>query len=113
MFDIGEAIKVLNAVGLACFLFLLGAIMFSLLRRLRLYRAAQQRPDPILRRGIAMIGALAIIAGETFVLRFLGVTFDEASIERFLFILQADAIALTALAYYAKTEYDLDDPRAD
>jgi hypothetical protein len=107
---IATAIHIVNAVSLVIFLLLLGATLFSMVGRVLDYRRAKLPLPVLLKRGIVLFVALVLIGGETAVLRALGVTLGEASIERLIFITQANAILLIALGYYAKVElFDLDD----
>lgn len=106
------AIEVVNAIGLASFLVLLGAVVFSMLQRLYLYKTAGLPLPVILKRGLVLFAALSVLGGETAVLRILGIQFGQDSIERLLFIIQANIILIGAMSYYAKVElFDMDDPR--
>lgn len=108
--EIQAATEAINGIAGGVFLVLLGMVLFSMLRRVRDYRIAGLPVPVLLRRGIVLFAALAVMGGETVLLRILGITFAPGSLERLIFIVQADIILLSALIYYAKTEmFDMDD----
>lgn len=101
---------VVNAVALVAFLVLLGACLFSMTRRILDYRRAQLPLPTVLKRGLVLFAALALIGGEAALLRAAGIVLEDGSLERLLFTVQSDLILLTALGYYTKAElFDLDD----
>lgn len=111
MTDIEMVTQAVNAVASFVFLLLVGAILFAMIRRVRFYRAAGNPVPVLLKRGLALFGALVVIGGEGVMLRFLNIRLTEGSLERLAFTIQADLILLGALLYYAKTElFDVDDP---
>lgn len=106
-----EALRVVNFVALILFLALVGAILFSMARRLRDYRIAKMPVPVLLKRGFGLIVALAVIGGEAAFLRVLGVDLSADPMLRLIYVTQSDVILLAALAYYAKVELsDMDDP---
>jgi hypothetical protein len=83
----------------------------SMLRRMLLYVRANKPIPILLRRGIVLFSAFSIVVGESVILRATGIMLAEGSLERFLFILQADILILIAMGYYAKAElFDIDNP---
>lgn len=108
--EIALATGIINLIASIVFLVLLGAVVYSMLKRVRDYRLAGEPLPLLLKRGVVLFGALALIGGEAVVLRVLNVSMPMGSVERLLFVLQADLILLGAMAYYAKVELvDLDD----
>ena len=104
-------IAIVNFVALLAFVGLSGATLFAMVRRLVLFRRAEQPLPVLLKRGLVLIGALLIIGLELALLRVLEVTLAPDSLERLVFIVQSDLIILTALGYYTKVEiFDIDDP---
>jgi hypothetical protein len=105
-----QATATVNFLGFVLFLGLVGATLFSMLRRIHLYRVADLPLPTLLKRGFVLFGSLALIGGEIALLRLVGVVFAEGSVERLAFIIQSDAILIGALLYYTKAElFDLDD----
>ena len=105
-------LPIVNFVALVAFLVLIGAILASMVRRVVLYRRAGETLPIILKRGIVLFGALAILGGEAAILRVLGIDLTTSPFIRLLYTVQANVVLLTALAYYAKTDvFDIDDPR--
>lgn len=99
-----------NFLALLVFVGLISATLASMLRRVALFRRAGTPIGVILKRGIALYTALAIVVIETMILRVLGIELDEVG--RLLFITQADTVLLIGLGYYAKVELlDIDDPK--
>lgn len=110
MFEVATLIDVVNFLVLAALIVLGGLILFSLLRRLNRYRQAKMRPDPILRRGLALVGGLFLLGIELAIIRRLEIVFEPNSWERLVFIIQSSLLVLVPLGYYAKVEYELDGP---
>jgi uncharacterized membrane protein YhaH (DUF805 family) len=105
------ALTVVNFVAFVFFLALLGAILFSMARRLHDYRLAKLPVPVLLKRGFVLFAALAVMGGETAILRVLGISLADDPILRLIFTLQSDVILFTGLGYYAKAElFDVDDP---
>lgn len=103
--------EALNVVALLIFVTLLGAGLFGLLRRLRLYFIAQESVPILMRRDIVLLGALALIGLESMGLRALGVALQENSWERVVYSAQQDFILLSAVFYWVWVElFDIDDP---
>lgn len=110
MIDIELATNILNAFAAVVFFTLVGTTLFSMLRRLRLYRTARLPVPVLLRALVVLFGALVVVGGEAIMLRAAGVILPPGSFERFLYTLQVDVILIGALGYYAKVELiDLDD----
>jgi len=104
------ATDVVNGLAAVLFLLLVGAVVFSMLRRAVDYRRAELPLPVLLKRSLAVFLALIVLGGESVGLRTLGITLPEGSLERLGFVAQADIILILALAYYAKAElFDLDD----
>jgi hypothetical protein len=111
MIDLDVAVPALNFLGLVLFLILLGAILFSMSRRVIDYRHAKEPLPSILKRGVALFGALAILGGEALIMRVLGIELGENTTERFIYLTQFNIILLGAMGYYAKVELlDIDRP---
>ena len=111
--DLNGLLAVINGIALVMFLMLLGAVLFSMVRRIRFYRVAQEPIPVLLKRGIGLFLAFTIVVAEGLVLRVLGIdlTDDGYELGRLLYTVQADAILVIGLGYYAKTElFDIDDP---
>lgn len=107
--DPDVAIAVLNQLALVAFVTLLGAGLFGLLRRLRLYFAAEQPVPVIMKRDVALLGALALIGLEAMALRSLNLVLDGWP--RFVYVAQTDIILFAAVLYWVKIElFDIDDP---
>lgn len=108
-----DAIRIANGLGLVIFLVLLGGILSSLIRRVLSYRQRGAALPVILKRGIVLFTALAVLAGEAATLRVLGIdlTVEGAELERLVFIIQSNVVVDLAFAYYLKTELiDMEDP---
>lgn len=102
---------VVNIVASILSLGLIGAILFSMLRRVIAYRKAEQGVPTLLKSGISLFLALSIIAVQTIVIRLLSITLPPDSLERLVYITETDVIVIGALVYYAKAElFDVDDP---
>lgn len=105
------ALGVVNFVALVIFLGLVGAILFSMARRLKDYHTAQLPVPVLLKRGFVLFFALALMGGEVIVLRALSINLLDDPVARLLFTIQSDIILLGAFGYYAKAElFDVDDP---
>jgi hypothetical protein len=104
-------IDIVNFVAAILFLGLLGAVLFSMARRLRLYKQAELPVPVILKRGFVLFAALALLGFETLLIRAIGIDLANNSVLRLAFIVQSDIIMIGAFAYYAKVElFDIDDP---
>lgn len=110
MTPVEQATVIVNGVAILLFFGLVGAILYSMTRRIVDYRAAKLPLPTLLKRGFVLFGALAFLGGEAALLRSLGITMDPGTPERLVYILQTDFVLLGALLYYAKAElFDLDD----
>ena len=108
---IADLIVLVNNIALMVFVALSGATVLTMVARLVAFRRAGMAVPALLKRGLVLVGAFLIIGFEVSFLRAYGIVFAENSIERLVFIIQYDAIILTALAYYTKVEiFDVDDP---
>jgi hypothetical protein len=104
-------ISAVNFVALAIFLALLGAILFSMARRIIFYHLADEPIPVLLKRGFVLFGALALLGGEAVLLRVIGIDLRGDPLLMLIYTVQADVILLTSLGYYAKVElFDIDDP---
>ena len=105
-------IDVINQIVLFSFVALIGAGLFGLIRRLRLYFAAQEVVPVLLKRDVVLLGALALIGLEAFTLRALGIVVaDLEDGARLVYTLQSDIIIFLAVLYWVKVELlDVDDP---
>lgn len=109
MTPVEQATAWVNLTAILLFLVLLGAIIISMVRRVRLYRTAALPIPVLLRALIVFFSALAVIGGEGVLIRALEIELPEGSVERLAYIVQVDVILLGALAYFAKVElFDLD-----
>jgi len=109
-----DLMAAVNFVALIVFLVLLGATLGSMFRRVFLYRKAEKALPVILKRGIILFGALAILGGEAALLRVGGIDLTSTPFLRLLYVVQADVILLGALGYYAKTDlFDIDNPEVE
>ncbi len=108
--EIAAATNVLNIVAATTFFTLAGATLFSMLRRVHLYRQAKLPLPALLRALIVLFASLVVVGGTGAVLRALGVQMEPGTIERFAYTAFVDAVLLSALLYYTKVElFDLDD----
>jgi hypothetical protein len=102
-------LRVLDTIALLLFIALLGAGLFALLRRLRLYFVAGIPVPTPLRSAIVLGVALAVIGLEALGLAVLGAQPEDWALVAFRF--QRDVIVLSAVFYWVKVElYDVDDP---
>ena len=110
--DYAAIIDSINLLAAVVLVFLLGALVFTLVRRAYLYRKAGWSLPLLLRRNLILFGALGFLVGESVILRAVGGTlFTAPSLLRLLFILHYDVIVVLAFAYYLKTEItDIEDP---
>jgi hypothetical protein len=103
-----------TSVGFIVFLVLLVLGVGAMIRRILLYVRTGHRVPIILRRDFGLFLAFLWVFGSTALLRFLGITLEEGSIERLLFILQQNIVGLIALGYWVKVElFDVDDPSVE
>jgi hypothetical protein len=104
-----DALALVNAVALLIFVVLVTSCLFGMIRRAILYQRAENRLPVVLRRDIALFGALAVAVLELLAIRAFGIEFLPWT--RLVFVLQWDALLLTGLAYWVKVElFDVDDP---
>lgn len=107
-------LNVVNFIALLLFCVLIGAGLASQLRRYALYRRAEWPTPVFLKRGLVLFGALGILGGEAVLLRVLGIDIMQAPFLRLLYVVQANIILLSALAYFDKTDlFDVNDPTED
>jgi len=103
-------LAVLNVASLAAFMGLLGAGLYGMIGRFRLYMQAREPIPILLKRDLILVGSLALIGAEALGIRALGIDLSEPTWLRVAFILQQDVLLLGALAYYVKVELaDIDD----
>jgi CDP-diglyceride synthetase len=103
------ALALINALALLVFVVLVTACLFGMIRRVILYQRARQRLPVVLRRDLALFGALAVAVLELLAVRAFDIQFIEWT--RLAFTLQWDALILGGLAYWVKVElFDVDDP---
>jgi hypothetical protein len=104
-------IDFVNITAFIIFLVLVGAIIFSMVRRLVIYRTAELPVPTLLKRGFVLFGALALLGFEAAILRIFGGDLLNDEVVHLAYIVQSDIVMLGALGYYAKAEiFDVDDP---
>jgi hypothetical protein len=110
-FDPSAAFQIVNLVSGVLFLLLAGVVLFSMMRRIRDYRRAREALPVLLKRGFVLFTALALIGGETLVIRAWGINLMDYPFARLIYSIQTNVVLLIALGYYAKAElFDIDDP---
>lgn len=105
-----SVLDAVNGVALLVFTALLGSGIFGMIRRLILYQRAAEAVPVILKRDLALLGALAFIGLESLLLRALNIgTLDGWT--KVLFVSHWDVILIAALLYWVKVElFDIDNP---
>ncbi len=107
-------INIVNIVGAVVFPVLLVATIARQISRVRWYWHRSENPPVILKRGLGLMVAFAILFGSGVVIRVLGLTaaVAEPGPLRFWYLLCTTTLSIAVFAYYAKTEYiDMEDPR--
>ncbi len=100
----------INAVALLLVTLLVGSGIFAMVRRGSIYRAAHKDIPVIMKRDVALLGALAFIAVEAGILRMLHPD-PLVGWQRTFNVAVQSAIVVIALAYWVKVElFDVDDP---
>lgn len=107
-----SVLSAVNAIALLAFTMALGSGIFGMLRRVILYDRAGEAVPVILKRDLALFGALAFIGLESLILRAANIDItDQITIVRLAFAVHWDVILLAALLYWVKVElFDIDNP---
>jgi hypothetical protein len=102
-----DIIQIINAVAFVAFIALTALAVVRMALRLILYWAQDNSPSVILRRDIALLGALLFTFGAPTIIQFFGWgdLFFEGGTLRLPYTIVRDVIGVGGLAYWVWVEY--------